>query len=1133
MPDIFRQPTRLDCTGIDLVHPVDRMPPGAFPYLMNCRVIEEGRLESRPGYTSFIPSPITLKSLHSIRRLNGDSAYSYIVGDGTHLYAGLEAALADVDPGYSGNPLSLLTFRPDQSPESWMYVYDQNKLVKINSTGTIRSVGVAPPISAPSIEYGRPAFAGVWNGSSVAGWGFAGATTAVALGDRTGGAGLTINSILYNTGTTGWCCINPTAGAIDWAGAKMRITLNGGTENPLVREIHTAIPATTITGIQYDSGTTGACSLVLANSPANLDRNSLIRIAAAETVRVLQVILAPDGITYAVRCVTTGTRSVGDAVTGLISWYTYTIINHAAGEAITSGFVSATQGAAGLGAISVKVAFDSGTTNVNRPISLADDYLHMSVFLQSPLNVAFLYILVDIDPATAAGTPFQNNYIQWTVPLAQLGTFGVSASGVWIELVLPLSQGVRMGNDLTLDLTTTQALSVLLQSTGACNYGFDWWYNFGTYGATVQPNAPTGVFYEAAYRDSSTGAASVPGPANRYQLFPLRELVVVTPTATSQTGVNSIDIYRNGGTLTGFTYDGTVVNNFVTPNSYNDTLSDTAIQSNPAADTTLLQPWPVLGIAWSGVVSTNGTSVQWVSGSTFNTALLSSSIILINGVTYQTYGQPRSSTYLELTQSAGAQTNVPYLVASPTLAGQPLPYAFGPLEGPLSPVVFALGDAVNGGTLYYSNTSNADGASDQNTIELCAPSEPLISGAVWNGLAIVGSRDNIYLVRYAYLQTAQYQFSRIPSASGIWSRWACCRGPNGVYFLGRDGIYLANEAQAICITDEQLYPLFPHDGQAANVAGVNNIFPVDMSRLSALRLTCCDRDIYFDYVDILGNPLTLRYEIAKKRWFPHFYGNSGNGGVVTHYLVEPPAGAPNTMQILMLGRADGEIFVSGGNDDNGTDIPTSFITPSVDGGDERSQKLYVDTMTDADGTGTLNVTMQYDNNETAGVLSALACTGSRQQFLSTIDEQADLTLRRNVSMLAQWVGGPAGPRVYAYEPSGYLQPYLSKSIVTQFSNLNFQGWKHSRRLYPGIISTAPVTFTIWLDDGRKYGPYTIPSTGGRYRINPQMLDQNIKGLAFSYQVTSSSPFAFFWDSFTLETKQWVEPDYLQFAVFRA
>lgn len=1122
--------------GTDLVSPLDRMPPGSFPYTQNLRVLQEGRLESRPGYSRFNTIALSPASLHSIRRLNDEDknlspvGYTYIIGNGNTLWSGVESALAQIDSGYSGDPLSLITFRPEDSPESWMYVYDRAKSNKVNTAGTLRPIGYGPPTQPVLAEYGPPAWVQVQDGQATASWTFSGAASAVGTFDRTNGGTFTISQILYNAGSTGWCCIVPSAGSLDWTGERMQVVLNtGGTpEVIVVREIHPAIAATTISSIIYDSGATGLCSIVLVGSPSTLQRNSLIRLGGAETVRVLSVTYSADGLTYSIRCSTTGTRAAGNAVAGLVSWYVYTIRTHAAAETITSVALSVTQSAAGTGNIQKKVVEDALNTNAARPISITDDYLHLSLFFQNPANITSLTLQIDVDSSTPAGTAFTGNYYSVVLTQAQIGTFTVTSGDVWVDLTVPLSQLVRHGGDTTRNLSTVEAVGLSLITTAACSWGFDWWYNFGTYGPNVLVNAPTGLIYEARYRDSTTGAASVPGPPTRYELFPMREEVLITPPPAGQAGADSIDIYREGGTLLSFVFVGSLANVFFSPLTFADTASDTDLTGNPAPDLTLLQPWPVLVLPRSGFVNTAGTSVTLVSGSAFDLKLLAATVILINGVAYQTYGQPRTASFLEISSTAGTQTNVPYLIASPTLAAQPLPFAFGPLEGPLVPVVFALGDSVNAGTLYWTNSDNADAASDLNTLELCAPSEPLVSGAVWNGLVVCGSRDNIYLVRYSYLQTGQYQFNRIPSASGMWSRWSCIRGPDGVYFLGRDGVYKATETGAENISDALLYPLFPHDGQAA--LGANGIRAVKMDELARCRLTASDEDVYFDYIDIAGESHTLRYEITKKRWFPHQYGDST--GIVTHYLVEPLVESPNTMQLLTLSAGKGWIYLAGGNADDDTQINSILTLPAYDGGDERAQKLTVDFMTDLDGTGSVNVIPLYNNWQTVLPASTLTVTGSRVRPLINVASISNLALNTNISVRYAWTGGPAGPRIYAFEPSAYVQPYLSTSIVSQIMTLSYMGWKQHRRMYPGLISTGPVSLQIWTDDGRQFGPYTIPSTGGRFRVQPQMLNGTIKALAFTYSLTSDSPFAFFPSDFTIETKEWTEPDYLRLAVFK-
>ena len=1151
MPEILRDPHRMLCAGVDLVHPVDRMPEGAFPYLLNMRVVQESRLEMRPGYTLY--DKITPAGyIHSFRRLNDPGliyapmGYTNIVGIGTNLYSGVQGSLNAIQSGFSGNPLSLITFRPQNSPDSWMYVYDSSQSIKVRPDGLVQDVGAAPT-GPPAVTYGQPEEATVYElrSMSVGGWHAYGAASSPTAQDRTNTGAPTIQNILYDSGTTGWCCICPTSSVpFDWAGIRMRIVLQSGSELVAVRELHPAITTTTIQAIQYDAGTTGPCSIVLTGSPANLARNSLLKIGT-EVIKVQAVVLSPDGITYSVRCTTTLHHANGAGVNGLLSWYVYTIGNHVVSETITSLYVAFSQSASGTGNAGLLLTENAATSaQNNRPISTANDYFHFSIFLQNPQFVTSITLLVDIDPGTTSvgsgGNAFTNNFWTWTIPAAEIiepdqqGSLG----DAWFDFVMPISTGTQVGNDRTLNFSDVMAVGVQVISTGACAWGFGSWYFFGTYGPFVQPNSPTGLLYQSVVRDSTTGTASVPSPTQRYDVFPLNEAVIVTPQAPPVSGFNLIDIYRQGNTLTSPTYDGTVPYNSGAPQSFKDIQSDTTIQANPGPDLSLLQPWPILQPAWSGTVNVVGTTVEWVSGDQFDMNLVQDSVITINGTAYLTYGQPASIFELMITSSAGVQNGVPYQINSPTLANQSLPYAFGPLEGPFAPVIFALGDPLNAGTLYYSNSANADGASDQNTLEICAPSEPLISGETWNGICIVGSHDNLFVVRYSYLTTigiessgpVVYQFQRIPANSGMWCRWGCVRGADGVYYIGQDGIYRATDQGAVNISDEMLYPLFPHEGQPASPT--NQYQPVDMTQETTMRLTRTDQDIKFWYTDILGASMCMQYEYLKKRWFAHSYGDQ----ISLDYLIEEGETQPNRLEILSMTKTSGNIYVSGGNDDNGVTITGIWRTPSFDQGDERLQKLYVDTINDFDQLSVtptnVNIQFGYNNNSILGPLLMLAVVGVRQQYIENISSLANLSLYTNICANYATTGGPGGPRQYAFEYAGYSQPYLSTFMVTQFIILGLSGWKHHRRLYPALISNSAVLFTVMTQDGRTYGPISIPSTGGQFKIVPIMLPQTIKDLAFAYQLDGQGQsFVLFRDAFTIETKEWLQPEFVKLAVF--
>ena len=75
---------------------------------------------------------------------------------------------------------------------------------------------------------------------------------------------------------------------------------------------------------------------------------------------------------------------------------------------------------------------------------------------------------------------------------------------------------------------------------------------------------------------------------------------------------------------------------------------------------------------------------------------------------------------------------------------------------------------------------------------------------------------------------------------------------------------------------------------------------------------------------------------------------------------------------------------------------------------------------------------------------------------------------------------------------------------------------------------------FFCQDGRSFGPFTIASTGGRFRSVPQMLPQDIKDLQFSFQLDGQGQsFALFPDEFNLEVKEWREASYIPLAIWKS
>jgi len=187
----------------------------------------------------------------------------------------------------------------------------------------------------------------------------------------------------------------------------MFITLSGGPETVIIETIYQQIASTTISAINYDSGSTGACTIVLAKPTAGLQRNSLIQLNGTENVRVLSVTLGPDGIP-SIRCSTTGTFSAGQAIDGFRSFRAYFTVNHTTAETISASYVQLAIAAGGISSLSKVSTLDlsSTDTGATRPIQ-ENDLIHVSVLVSDFSAVTELQIQLDID---ATSNDFTQNY---------------------------------------------------------------------------------------------------------------------------------------------------------------------------------------------------------------------------------------------------------------------------------------------------------------------------------------------------------------------------------------------------------------------------------------------------------------------------------------------------------------------------------------------------------------------------------------------------------------------------------------------------------------------------------------------------------------------------------------------------
>jgi hypothetical protein len=1031
--------------------------PGNYGLLRNARQYLAQRLGPRGGMIVINPAAFDQLNIHSIRRLNDKilGVFPRIYGAGTKLYIGEGTAAAAV--GFSGNPLSLMPYRPDQSPEAWMYVGDSSKMVKVRSDGLVHTVGFAPPLGAPVVEFGPDVFLAISNFGAVGSWtngGTAGSLSEVAR------VNTTITAIVYDMGTLGFACVAPASIVGFGVGQLVTINTGGGTaEQVLVSEVRTGIGAATIGSIIYDTGATGLCTIqpnqstvtgsnrglgaiqvgpvgparripratskgiphtnfqpavprglptpslpanefrrrIPSARPLGIQPDAMVLINSGggnqEYVRVLSVSVGPNN-SASFRCSTVNTHVAGEPLIGVSAFRAYLANTHAAAETLKDGSIASAIGA-GTGTISLVSPFNLTTAPPNA--IQETDNISISIFMDHPEYLTEAKIFFDVDPTTnnftqnyfyaalrqadtqqavssnqtalaakqQAITKGLSNDFGWgsggsvllkdgptaiyggTDELGNVRTGGSStfspggtvatskqaATGgsQWTQFTFKVSDLVRVGSNLAQTLANVAAIRIQIQATALQNVQIgDLWIG-GTYGPDIGATGSPYFYRDTAF-SSLTGVESLAGPPTRSGIEPKNQQVAVFPQPYPNANADKRRIYRWGGTLPQWTYVG------VCPNDdspeFLDDLSDTDIAVNPGLEVDQFQPFPTVDLPRSGICNTVGTKVIRVSGDVFNMQWYPGSQININGIFYSLYSQPLANGTLEIVENAGTQSGVPFFLTQPTILGVPLPSFWGPYAEGSASFFFACGDFYQPGTLFLTNGNNPDGASDTLQIECTSPSEPLINGCMFGTTPFVWSSGRLFLLQPNLGSTvtsptlldpnAAQLFipDPVPGSKGLFAPWAFSVGTM-IHYLSGDGIYQSNGSGSDSITEEDLYLLFPHDGQPAQAVTVGTITinPPNMSLSSKLRLAEIDGFVYFDFVDINGTQRTLVYNIITKVWAVDDYTPT----VGVHYQDEGQG-----VHAMILGGTNGIAYISGGpTDGTGFPFPCEMRMPQL------------------------------------------------------------------------------------------------------------------------------------------------------------------------------------------------------------
>ncbi|MDD1750736.1 MAG: hypothetical protein LUO89_12790, partial [Methanothrix sp.] len=154
--------------GLDVTSPINRVPPGRVAWAENIRAYLSGGFKLR----NLLSDPIITidSSVQSLMRMNDTtpagppSGYVLIsASESGHVFAN-DSSVAS---GLSGNPVSIVPFRPNTSVQPWAYIGDDapypnvtvdsgfncTGMIKVRSDGLSRKMGIQEPENAPSVTF--------------------------------------------------------------------------------------------------------------------------------------------------------------------------------------------------------------------------------------------------------------------------------------------------------------------------------------------------------------------------------------------------------------------------------------------------------------------------------------------------------------------------------------------------------------------------------------------------------------------------------------------------------------------------------------------------------------------------------------------------------------------------------------------------------------------------------------------------------------------------------------------------------------------------------------------------------------------------------------------------------------------
>lgn len=373
------------------------------------------------------------------------------------------------------------------------------------------------------------------------------------------------------------------------------------------------------------------------------------------------------------------------------------------------------------------------------------------------------------------------------------------------------------------------------------------------------------------------------------------------------------------------------------------------------------------------------------------------------------------------TAEAGATLELDHFEAVPSVdadgnavLAQPCHTIFGPSQEQL----FALGDSLRPGHLYYCIPGEPDHWPDDFVWEVCAAGEELLAGLMFADRPFCFSRARLYAVYQNLGQTVSVTSTPTACKRGIVSRTAYAVGVGGIFGVAPDGIFVTTGGAETIIT-EDIQRIFYGET-------VNGYLPVDFAFPDRIRLSVIQDWLYFLYQDTNGDRQCLVYAIREKSWLPYDFAPDLN------YLQADEA-SPTTV-ILAGGTA--KTYTHEGTSDDGTAISWRLRTGCWDLDKPRQDKLLGDQILDADFEGYTDIALQnrLNNEAVTNTAQGMDTAAGRTRFI--LDSFGETPQRaRNISVDISGSSASNAAKIFFLGQSTILEPDVTINRMTQWDDL--------------------------------------------------------------------------------------------------